>query len=576
VSHSGTAGTSTGDYVLNLGVQRDDQPPQVDAAAGPGPVLDAAPTELTVTFTEAVNLQQLAFEAYARTQHGGLDAVTVRGPDGTITFPRFLTFDPTTNQATLLLLDRLHPGNYALRLSGPDGLTDLAGNPLVGNQADGSYVLPFTVAEAHAGPPYVEQNPNGYADQTQDLGVLFPHELQGNGVTIGRGPREQPAPVPTDTGDTYRFQVLQAQNYFFLLAGYPVGTRLMLTDTQGKSVVSKTQADNVSLVAFLQPGTYRVRVDGWTAEASPRVSYTLRLVLGGAAENPQPLTLGPAPILRLQLAHPAAPPAPTPAGTSAPPSSSAPAVVPAPLPAPSGSPPRVSITDPAPPQAATTVAVPTTLPAPVATGTAARPDGGRLPSTSVDLLTALGTGPVGGVTRAAPAAAGGGVPFLSLGNVVRQGTSGAQRLAVLDGKPAVDGGGGQPPDGTAGVPAEWLALPQLLTTAGPVLLDLAGNAAAPLGTFYRWLEVLFPLVSSPAPRENAALIDEAPDTGPEAEPPAADRGPNDVTDATRPAAPALLGPVALLAGLGCVAAWSGARSARRGAGRAARPTAEDS
>ena len=45
--------------------------------------------------------------------------------------------------------DALANGKYVLHFSGVGGLTDLAGNPLAGNDPSGDYVVPFTVA-AHA------------------------------------------------------------------------------------------------------------------------------------------------------------------------------------------------------------------------------------------------------------------------------------------------------------------------------------------------------------------------------------------------------------------------------------------
>ncbi len=307
VSHSGTTGWSTGDYVLNLRVTRDEMTPQVVALTlGPGESLAAAPTHLTVQFNEPVNLQELAFQAYQRARQGSLSSVYVRGADGVLYYPRLQSFDPATGQATFLMLDRLPPGTYDLHLSGPQGLTDLAGNPLLGNDPGGDYVTHFTVG----GPPAAA--PADDSGGPHELGVLFPRELTGAGFGISG-----------DDADGYRFQVLQAQNYFFLLGGSnrPAGVRLTVTDDSGAAVPTKAQADGVSVQAFLNPGTYVVRVSGWNPAAGP---YSLRLLLGGSPESPQPLTLGPAPALRLSLS-PAPPVAPAaaphvelPAGTTRP------------------------------------------------------------------------------------------------------------------------------------------------------------------------------------------------------------------------------------------------------------------
>jgi hypothetical protein len=301
VSHSGSAGRSTGDYVLNLRVASDNTPPQVVAVTpAPGGSLDGPPAQVTVQFDRPVNLQELAFRAYQRTQQAGIASVYVQGADDVKYYPRLQSYDPATGQATFLMLDRLPVGDNALHLSGPLGLADFAGNPLVGNDPSGDYVAHFTVAGTGA-PPHTDQGP-------QDLGILFPNELKNPGVTV------------TGTGaDSYRFQVLQTQAYFFVLGGAsrPAGVRLTLTDASGAAVATKPEADGVSLQAFLKPGVYRVQVSGWSPADG---AYALKLLLGGSSENPQPLTVGPAPVLRLTLAPapPAAAPTPAPAAEAPP------------------------------------------------------------------------------------------------------------------------------------------------------------------------------------------------------------------------------------------------------------------
>jgi hypothetical protein len=341
VSHSGSAGRSRGEYVLDLRTWSDNVPPRVIAVTpGAGSTLDAPPTGLTVTFDKPINLQGLAFATYQGTQQGSLTAVYVRGPSGVLYYPRLQSYDPSTGQATFLMLDRLPPGQYALHLSGPLGLTDFAGNPLVGNDPGGDYVAQFAVGGTGVA-PHAGLGP-------QELGVLFPHQLQGPGFTI-----------TPDATNAYHFQVLQAQNYFFLLGGAsrPPGVRLTLTDESGAEVVTKAQPDGVSLQAFLKPGAYVVRVSGWDPTGG---AYSLRVVLGGSSENPQPLTLGPAPVLRLRLA-----PAPPDGSATAPP-----------VAVPAGG-----------VQPATPPAVATTAPR----GSVEAPSG---------LLATLGTGPVGGVGSA--------------------------------------------------------------------------------------------------------------------------------------------------------------------------------
>jgi hypothetical protein len=364
VSHSGRAGRTTGEYVLNLRVWSDDAPPHVVAVTpGPGDSLAAPPTSLTVRFNGPVNLQELAFQAYQRAQQGILTSVYVQGADGAQYYPRLQSFDPATGQATFLMLDRLPVGNYELHLSGPQGLTDFAGNPLAGNEPGGDYVVPFTVSGTGVPAPTDPAGP-------QQLGVLFPHELQGSGFRITGG------------AGSYRFEVLQALDYF-VLSNAP-GVRLTLTDDSGSPVVAKPQPDGVSLQAFLQPGAYVLGVSGLGAGDVA----SLRVVLGRSSENPQPLTLGPAPVLRLTLA-PAPPTTPPPA--TVPPASGPGTGTPAGGGGPVAAPP--SEVPPPPGPAATTA---------VAAARTAVP-GARVELTS-GLLAALGAGPVGG------AGVGTGVP----------------------------------------------------------------------------------------------------------------------------------------------------------------------
>src|SRR5262249_25326332 len=154
-------------------------------------VLDAPPAQLTVRFSEAVNLQELLFRAFETTHQGDIRPVWVEGEGGTTYFPRLMSFDDRTNEATFLMLQGLPNGAYRLHLSGALGLADFAGNPLVGNDpATGDYVVPFTVAAAPrgaAGDPQYWQftDPVSSADAPVAIGVLFPLELV-DGVTVQR------------------------------------------------------------------------------------------------------------------------------------------------------------------------------------------------------------------------------------------------------------------------------------------------------------------------------------------------------------------------------------------------------
>ena len=84
VSHSGSIGFSTGPYVLNLMVQPVHNPPRVIASSpAPGDVLSQSPTQLTVQFSEPVNLSQLAFAAYNQvTGEDPLPAIFIEDSSG--------------------------------------------------------------------------------------------------------------------------------------------------------------------------------------------------------------------------------------------------------------------------------------------------------------------------------------------------------------------------------------------------------------------------------------------------------------------------------------------------------------
>jgi methionine-rich copper-binding protein CopC len=305
---SAQLGWSTGPYVLNLLVEPARTPPEILATSpAAGQVLDAAPTQLTVRFSEPMDLQQLAFQAFESTYQTTLGQVFVEGPDGTKYYPRFESFDRATNQATFRMLDGLANGSYTLHLSGPAGLADLAGNPILGNDPSGDDVIPFQVQGPDRG---VSGNmTDGYtlaarvgSASPQDLGVLFPDELQA-GLTISRGPESGAGAASASTEDDYVIQFLQNQYYSFVLSGdaLPDGTRVTLTDAQGQAVPLLSSPDGRDFFGPVKGGTYTVAVGGWTAGQSAGVAYKLTLNLTGQQDNAPPLMDGPSPALQIHL-----------------------------------------------------------------------------------------------------------------------------------------------------------------------------------------------------------------------------------------------------------------------------------
>ena len=304
VTHSGQNGFSAGPYVLNFGIRRDDTAPAVVATTPePGETLDAPPTELVVAFSEAMTLRKLFFTAHEQSAQDTVSAVYVEGADGKRYFPRLDSYDDAANEAHFLMLDGLANGAYRLHLSGRAGLTDLAGNLLAGNDAGGDYVVSFTVDGPDRGDPLARVTADGNDDPAtpQDLGVLFPHELQ-TGVTITRD-----TPGAADTADQYLVQVLQSQTYGISLAGadLPEGMRVTVSDLDGNEITFNSP-DGRALTGLLLPGEYVVSVNGWTAEQAATLAYELRLSLDGSGDNAPALTAGPGPAMRLRLAGDAA------------------------------------------------------------------------------------------------------------------------------------------------------------------------------------------------------------------------------------------------------------------------------
>jgi Bacterial pre-peptidase C-terminal domain/Bacterial Ig-like domain len=348
VTHSGATPGRIGPYVLNLQVWHDDTPPRVESVTpAADDTLTAPPTQLTVRFSETVNLQELAYEAAVQAVPSDQRPVYVHGADGRDYFPRLVSFDGATNEATFLMLDALPTGLNVLHLAGGRGLADLAGNLLAGNDASGDYVVPFTVngptrGEADDALHWSDREPNDEPATAQDLGVLFPHELQAD-VTLARSGGSS----RSDGDDFYRLQVLQNQVYTFVVrdASLSGKLRLVLLDTAGQLVATQRQADGTSFLATLKAGTYVLHVSGWEPAEAEGLAYQITVRLAQTLDNPPPLTVGPAPVLRLRLVSDAPPvaSAPTPVPTPPAPVATPPApVADVPSPATPGSPPSDS------------------------------------------------------------------------------------------------------------------------------------------------------------------------------------------------------------------------------------------
>ena len=166
-------------------------------------------------FSEPINLQQLAYQAFEVTAQATLPQVFVEGADGTKYYPRFLSYDRATNQATFQMLDGLPNGSYALHLSGPGGLTDLGGNPIAGNDPSGDYVIPFTVQGPAADlrvtcPPASGSSRRPARDGLPGHRAAVPRRAPGR-RDILRYPESPAAPGAAATQDSYMFQVMESR-----------------------------------------------------------------------------------------------------------------------------------------------------------------------------------------------------------------------------------------------------------------------------------------------------------------------------------------------------------------------------
>lgn len=324
-SHSTTMPvyTSVGAYVLNLAVRADNTAPTVvTATPTAGADLAVPPTQLVVQFSKPVLLAQLAGQNFFQSGQtpGTVPAVFIQGTTDAGTsfgpyYPRFQSFDEGTDEATFLMMDGLPNGVYQLHLSGAQGLTDFAGNPLVGNDPSGDYVTTFTVHDPARGNQgdienWTSQEPNDDPGHPQVIGPLFPNELSYVGTDPNTGNSQDgvefsgtitPGPGG-DHADYYEFQALQSQVYLLNLlgSGIPAGA-LTLTDTSGNAIPLDTSGAIPQV--SLNPDTYIVGVD-WTSNQVGPVSYQLQISVGMSPESPAPLAVGPAPAYRISLAPP--------------------------------------------------------------------------------------------------------------------------------------------------------------------------------------------------------------------------------------------------------------------------------
>lgn len=307
MSHSGSAGSTVGAYVLNLRVIPIPDPPEVTSVSiGQNSALPDSPTQFSVQFSEFMNLTEQANSAFSSTSHNIIEGVYIENSLGVKYFPRLVSFDSSNFVAQFLILDRLAAGTYQLHLDGAHGVTNIVGAPLVGNTSDGDYVVDFNVAQTNPG---TNGNPlvwthdvaTDATNSPQSLGVLFPAELQV-GVSIQRNAAIG-AVRDVDRSDDYRFQVIQGQSYTFILNGdrLPAGVTLQIFDASGHIVNASSQVDPVRLLAQLAPGNYVLHVGNGPPAQMRNLAYQIDVKLVRINDNPPPLYSGPVPAVNMRL-----------------------------------------------------------------------------------------------------------------------------------------------------------------------------------------------------------------------------------------------------------------------------------
>jgi hypothetical protein len=301
---TGTAGNTTGPYVLNLLIQPAalSAPHVVAVKPDTGPDGSGPLTAVRVQFDQPVNLLALAYQRYLQTPpgatpDGSLSSVTLTNGQQTYDL-RLGNYDSATNTATFILLNGVPPGQYTLALSGAgaEGIASAAGVPLAGSIPGGST---FTTSFAVTGQPPVgndwESLPSfNDPKHAQPIGVLFPVQLS-EGVTITHD-----ASAGTNVPEAdYGIDLLQSRTYIVTADGdIPPGCTITVFDANGVAEASYTYGSgNPPPPFYLSAGHYTIQV----ACPAGLTNYALHLSYPGTPDNPTPLVVGAGPALRVRL-----------------------------------------------------------------------------------------------------------------------------------------------------------------------------------------------------------------------------------------------------------------------------------
>lgn len=300
-SHSGSAGTSTGAYVLNMRlVPLAPAPEVVSVSIADQSTLSSAPTELTMQFSQFVNITDVARLSYASSSSTNVSGIWIQDGRGNVYVPRLTSFDPTTFTARFAMIDRLPPGSYQLRVDGSQGLTNLTGTAVTTDTT--SFKVSGPTAGTAGNPLVWTHDPQTDASATtQPLGTLFPSEL-ATGVSIvrsgGTGSNRN-----NDQFDEYSFSVTQNGRYSLSFGGaeLPSGVSYQIFDQQGNAVPLTLIGGGALGFVRLTSGNYTLRIGDWPANSARSIDYQFQIRNPFQPDDAVPLFSGAAPAIGLRL-----------------------------------------------------------------------------------------------------------------------------------------------------------------------------------------------------------------------------------------------------------------------------------
>jgi len=241
---------TTGQYLLRLSALPDSTRPEVlHTSIEPGSTLLSIPTEITVRFSEPMQLSGLQQGATLANANG--DPIKLAA----------ISYDSVTHEVRYRLLDRPVAGDYQFTLHAAQ-VQDRADNPIDGGAINGDFNLEFHVDTPAVN--LVDTESNDTAASAQPLGPLFKTELTSPGGLQITG--TVAASSASGDHDVYSFQVTVLGLYTFRLKpGQDTNQTgsLRLHDAAGKQLAQAGRFPGFgsSMIRYLTPGEYLIEMD---------------------------------------------------------------------------------------------------------------------------------------------------------------------------------------------------------------------------------------------------------------------------------------------------------------------------